>query len=246
MSKEWFDTWFDSEYYHLLYKNRNDEEAQLFINNLVAHLGLVPNQKVFDLACGKGRHSIMLHQLGLDVIGADLSENSIAYAKQFETDTLQFFVHDMRGILRSNYFDAVMNCFTSFGYFKHRHHNELTAQAMVNATKKGGKIVIDFINSFKGEAGIKAKSVFEIKEGDVTFHISKKLENGFFLKDIAVHDADKPVQHFSESVQAFYLQDFIDLFDKAGATLLEYFGDYHLHAFDKDNSSRLIMIFEKR
>jgi cyclopropane fatty-acyl-phospholipid synthase-like methyltransferase len=246
MGKEWFDTWFDSEYYHLLYKNRNDDEAQLFINNIVTHLGLQQGQKVFDLACGKGRHSMMLNQLGLDVIGADLSENSITYAKQFENETLQFFVHDMRSILRSNYFDVVMNCFTSFGYFKHRHHNELVAQAMVNASKKNGKIVIDFINSIKGEASIKAKADFEIIEGNTTFHVFKKLENGYFLKDIAVHDANKPVQHFSESVQAFYLQDFIDLFDKAGATLLEYFGDYQLHKFTESTSPRLIMVFEKR
>jgi 2-polyprenyl-3-methyl-5-hydroxy-6-metoxy-1,4-benzoquinol methylase len=246
MAQEWFDTWFDSEYYHLLYKDRNDAEAELFIKNICKFLDLKKQACVLDLACGKGRHSMMLHQLGYNVIGADLSENSIAHAKQFENENLQFYVHDMRAIIRSNYFDVAMNCFTSFGYFKHRHHNQLVANAMVAAVKNGGNIVIDFINSYKGEASIKLQSTFSIQEGNIRFEIQKKLEDGFFKKTITVHDSNKPIQQFSESVQAFYLADFVELFSKAGATLITHFGDYHLHPFDNTESARLIMVFKKK
>jgi cyclopropane fatty-acyl-phospholipid synthase-like methyltransferase len=246
MAKEWFDTWFDTTYYHTLYKNRNDEEAQLFITNISKHLGLQPGAKVLDLACGKGRHSIMLHQLGLDVMGADLSENSIAHAKQFENDTLQFVVHDMRYILRTNYFATVFNCFTSFGYFKKRHHNQLVANAMTAAVTKGGKIVIDFINSYKGEKGLQTNNKYTVQDGDVTFTITKKLENGFFVKQIDVQDGDTALQTFTESVQALYLPDFIELMSNAGAQFVTHFGDYTLHAFDQTTSPRLIMIFEKK
>ncbi len=82
MKKEWFASWFDSPFYHILYKNRDDEEAQQFISNLIQHIHLKKNAKVMDLACGKGRHARMLHQEGLRVLGVDLSPNSISAAKK--------------------------------------------------------------------------------------------------------------------------------------------------------------------
>jgi cyclopropane fatty-acyl-phospholipid synthase-like methyltransferase len=246
MAKEWFDTWFDTNYYHILYKNRNDEEAQLFITNICNNLQLGAGAKVLDLACGKGRHSVMLNKLGLDVIGADLSENSITHAKQFENEHLHFYVHDMRYILRTNYFDTVFNCFTSFGYFKKRHHNQLVANAMVAAVVNGGRIVIDFINSYKGEIGLQTNNSHTTKDGDITFTIHKKLENGFFVKQIDVQDGDNPVQSFTESVQALYLADFKELLSNAGAQLVGHYGDYTLQNFDQATSPRLIMVFEKQ
>ena len=55
IQKKWFQSWFDTSYYHILYKNRNDDEAQRFITNLVEYLNIAKDQKILDLACGKGR-----------------------------------------------------------------------------------------------------------------------------------------------------------------------------------------------
>ena len=121
---DWFASWFDTNYYHLLYKNRNDDEARLLIEHLVGYLNLAPNSKVLDLACGKGRHSITLNELGFDVLGIDLSSNSIEEAKQFENETLHFDVCDMRNSFTKNTFDVVFNLFTSFGYFDNKSDNE--------------------------------------------------------------------------------------------------------------------------
>ncbi|MGB1309467.1 MAG: class I SAM-dependent methyltransferase, partial [Oceanihabitans sp.] len=92
--KEWFASWFDSPFYHILYKDRDYTEAQQFMDNLTQYLNLPEKGKILDLACGKGRHSIYLNKLGYQVTGVDLSENSIAHAKQFENESLHFKVHD--------------------------------------------------------------------------------------------------------------------------------------------------------
>ncbi len=55
---EWFASWFDTSYYHILYKHRDDSEAQEFIRNLVSFLNIKKENRLLDLACGKGRHSI--------------------------------------------------------------------------------------------------------------------------------------------------------------------------------------------
>ena len=89
-NNEWFSDWFDTTYYHTLYKNRDEDEARFFIENLCRFLTIKPNSSLLDLACGKGRHSITLNELGHKVLGVDLSENSISIAKQTQRRGLHF------------------------------------------------------------------------------------------------------------------------------------------------------------
>jgi len=84
MEKEidWFKTWFNSNYYHLLYNNRSQQEANSFIDNLVLKLKLEKHHNVLDLGCGKGRHSKKLSQFFKLVDGLDLSKENIIQAKK--------------------------------------------------------------------------------------------------------------------------------------------------------------------
>ena len=74
---KWFESWFDTAYYHALYAHRNDAEAMAFMDALVGYLRLESGAKVIDVACGKGRHAAHLAELGMDVLGFDLSENEL-------------------------------------------------------------------------------------------------------------------------------------------------------------------------
>ncbi len=244
MKTEWFASWFDSNYYHQLYKHRNDEEAKLFINNIVAHLQLQQNATVIDVACGKGRHSIMLAEQGLQVTGVDLSANSITYAKQFETKTLQFAVHDMRNVLCSNYYDAVFNLFTSFGYFNTSADNANAARALSIALKPQGFLVIDFLNVPTAMANINNKPLETIVEGAVTFKIARKFENNKFCKQIEVWENNELVQQHIEQVSALVLADFEQYFSPHNMQLQNTFGNYALEPHTAQ-SPRLIMVFKK-
>ena len=79
----WYKDWFNSKYYHLLYKNRDHNEAALFLDN-ISNEFKNKNAKILDVACGKGRHAKYLNNLGFDVTGIDLSVNSIKYAKEYD------------------------------------------------------------------------------------------------------------------------------------------------------------------
>lgn len=94
--QKWYQSWFDTPYYHILYQQRNYDEAQRFIKNLVAYLKINENQNILDLACGKGRHSIFLNSLGYNVTGVDLSKQSILEASKSTNARLKFMIHDMR------------------------------------------------------------------------------------------------------------------------------------------------------
>ncbi|MGY0392258.1 class I SAM-dependent methyltransferase [Bizionia sp. KMM 8389] len=239
-SAQWFTSWFDTPYYHILYKDRDNSEAQLFMDTLTHYLNLPEDGEILDLACGKGRHAIYLNTLGYQVTGADLSESSIAHAKQFENDTLHFKVHDMCEPFGKQ-FDAVFNLFTSFGYFENESDNLKTIQAIQANLNETGFGVIDFMNT---EYVINNLVPEETKtvEG-IEFHLKRYVEDGHIIKDIQFEDNGKKHQ-YQERVRAFTLEEFQDLFEQAGVYLLDIFGDYKLQKFQKNTSERLIMIFK--
>ena len=142
----WFETWFDSEYYHILYKDRDYSEAENFIDTLVDHLQPNKEHRFLDLACGKGRHSIHLNKLGLHVEGCDYSANSISHAQQFANNKLHFYEHDMRNELPEKY-DYILNLFTSFGYFDSDEEHRATLQHIYDGLNTNGTFVFDFLNA---------------------------------------------------------------------------------------------------
>ncbi len=239
---EWFKRWFNTTYYHLLYGKRNDEEAAFFLTNLLSQLKLQPQARCWDLNCGKGRHAVYLNKKGFEVIGTDLSEENIKYALQSENEKLHFYKHDMRGLFYANYFDAVFNLFTSFGYFKSKHDDEKVFQSVANSLKPGGLFVLDFLNATRV---IESASCDEEKKiDDISFRITKKTENNFIVKEIKVTDNGK--EHvYTEEVRAFTLPDFEALAQKAGLKLKNKFGNYAMQPFDENYSERLILIFVK-
>ncbi|MFA9290834.1 MAG: class I SAM-dependent methyltransferase [Solirubrobacteraceae bacterium] len=239
---EWFEDWFNSEYYHVLYKNRDQHEAEKFITNLVNHLKINKSAYLLDLACGKGRHAIFLNSLGFNLLGLDLSKNSITQAKEFENKNLHFQVHDMREVYKENTFDIVLNLFTSFGYFNSLEENLKVIKSIHTQLKPNGKLIIDFINAKKFITNL---IPFEEKilEG-INFKIYKKIENKQFVKTIEIINENKNYS-FQEKVQALELPDFLDL-TKGLFNLENTFGNYNLDAFNAENSDRLILEFQKK
>jgi SAM-dependent methyltransferase len=242
--KEWFEDWFDSPYYHLLYQHRNDEEAFAFVERLTTWLNPAPMNTLLDLACGKGRHARAFSAHQLDVTGLDLSPQSIEHAKQFETEHLHFYVHDMRNVFRTNYFDFTCNLFTSFGYFKSAHDNQLAARSMSQGLKPGGKLVIDFVNQSQARRNIEASRQETIHRDHIRFDIERSYTDTQLLKKISIQDGDLQAC-FTETVNSFTCDAMSALFEAAGLKRIEQFGTYTLDAYDEEHSPRMILVFTK-
>ncbi|MCB2378610.1 class I SAM-dependent methyltransferase [Hymenobacter sp. BT635] len=240
---EWFSTWFDSPYYHLLYRDRNHTEARAFIDELLTHLHPKPSTRLLDLGCGKGRHAIYLNEKGYDVTGVDLSPESIAYARQFAHEHLHFYVHDMRDPLPYGPFDFIFNLFTSFGYFANETENVVALRSAAAALRPGGKMVIDFMNT---ELTVRQLVVHEQKTVDgITFHLHRHLSNDFIVKEIRFTDHEGQPQQYEEQVRALSQDRFEEYFQMAGLRLAEVLGNYQLDAYDEKTSPRMIFILKK-
>ncbi|MBX2930926.1 MAG: methyltransferase domain-containing protein [Chitinophagaceae bacterium] len=246
MRKEaWYKDWFASPYYHQLYQNRDETEAYRFISTLIQYLNPSPNSYMLDVACGKGRHSIALAEMGFNVTGIDLSLPSIEEAKVNETDNLHFFQHDMRLPFWVNYFDYAFNFFTSFGYFRTKREHDNAIRTIANSLKKNGVFVIDYLNVHYAENTLHSNDITKID--DTEFHITRWHDATHFYKQIQVIDTESfaPKHLFTEKIAKFSLGDFTEMLSYQHLQIQEVFGDYQLNSFNIKNSPRLIIIAKK-
>ena len=235
---DWFSSWFNTPYYHTLYKHRDDTDARIFMQNITSFLKLPSQTHILDLACGKGRHAVFLNSLGYKVTGVDLSENNIIAANAFANARLDFEVHDMRDSIAKKY-DAIFNLFTSFGYFEDDAIDIQVLKNIKTGLKDNGTAVIDFLNV----ATVKQNLISdEIKTIDsIDFYIHRKIENGFIIKEISFEDKGEKFSYF-ERVKYLDIHKFTSYFKNAGLTFTHIFGDYKLAAYEENTSNRLIFI----
>jgi len=231
--------WFDSDYYHVLYKHRDYNEARNFIDNIIEYLDLKKGSKILDLACGIGRHSIYLDKIGFKVIGTDKSPNNIKKAKASKNQDISFLQMEMIDDTNHKY-DVIFNLFTSFGYVNHD-YNLKTIKNIERQLKDDGTVIVDFMNTLfvKKNLVIEETKVID----DLSFKIKRKSDGKHIYKEIKFHD--KKNYFFQEKVMDLSLKDFENYLIKYNLKIIKTFGDYNLNEFDIENSERLIMVIKK-
>ena len=226
---EWFESWFDTNWYHMLYCDRDESEASQFIQNLFKELNPPAHASVLDLACGKGRHSQTINDLGYKVWGVDLSEQSINHALTIKGENLSFAVHDMRKTYKKEYFDIIVNLFTSFGYFNSEDDNLEVMKSVWEGLKPNGIFVMDFLNAQKVKSELVSNEIVT-KEG-IEFRIKRRLEDNVIVKEIYFESEGNNL-HFEERVTAFEKHDLESLFTPCNLIVKKVFGDYNLNPFN--------------
>lgn len=245
--KEWYETWFDSPFYHRLYFERDEKEAAAFIRKLADHLAIKPGSRVLDAACGRGRHCRILASLGFDVTGIDLSPASIDHAKQKEgeKDNLHYYIHDLRLPFWGNYFDYIFNFFTSFGYFRTRREHDAAIRTLSRGLKPGGFLVIDYLNVHYSEDHLvpaESKTV-----GSSLYEMKRWYDETHFYKSIRVSDASLATPlSYTEKIARFSLGDLTEMLAFCDMQVKEVFGNYQLGSYDTRKTPRLIVVAGKK
>src|SRR5689334_23926815 len=117
---DWWATYFDAHYlleYQPIFNFARDREE---VARLMEVLALPAGSRILDVPCGQGRHAHLLAEAGFDVDGFDLSRDLLARAKERGNGPrLRYTRGDMRRLPArwTARFDAVVNLFTSFGFF---------------------------------------------------------------------------------------------------------------------------------
>jgi SAM-dependent methyltransferase len=117
---EWWADYFDADYlreYEPLFTLERDRRE---VARIIEVLGLPAGARLLDVPCGQGRHAHLLAEAGFQVDGFDLSTDLLTRARARGTGpTLRYRRGDMRRLPSgwTGRFDAVLNLFTSFGFF---------------------------------------------------------------------------------------------------------------------------------
>jgi SAM-dependent methyltransferase len=110
-------------------------------------LDLRPGMRVLDVPCGEGRISGRLAGMGCEVVGVDYTEAWIELARK-QYPEVTFEVADMRSLSYVQEFDAVVNWFTSFGYFDPQTNDDVLAR-LARALRPGGRLLLELHNPWR-------------------------------------------------------------------------------------------------
>lgn len=114
------------------------------VSRLIELLGLPAASRILDVPCGQGRHAHLLAEAGFDVDGLDYSRQLLAVARERGAGmNLRYRRGDMREMPArwTRRFDAVVNLFTSFGFFTHPAEDVRVIRELARVLKRGGMLI---------------------------------------------------------------------------------------------------------
>ncbi|WP_334076217.1 MULTISPECIES: class I SAM-dependent methyltransferase [Paenibacillus] len=240
---EWFEESFGEDYL-LVYKHRDVQGAKREVHKMIAWLGLPEGAKVLDLCCGMGRHSLALAESGYEVTGIDLSEVLLREARRNDPEgRVTWLQADMRKLPLPGGFDAVVNLFSSFGYFEQDEEHVKVLREICRMLKPRGRFIIDFLNPSYTAAHLVPASQ-RVDDGQ-RIDEKRAIENGYVKKWITITNETNPGEkprHYLERIKMYSRETFEAMLTEAGLMLEQVHGGYEEELYDPERSSRMIMV----
>nr|WP_246628309.1 class I SAM-dependent methyltransferase [Paenibacillus oenotherae] len=230
----------------LVYKHRNWEQAEQEVQRMSGWLELRKNDKVLDIGCGMGRHSLALAELGYEVTGIDLSEELLQEARRHNEDgrIKELIRGDMRELpFAEGRFDATVNLFTSFGYFEQENDNKRVLMEIRRVLREGGRFLIDFLNPVYVEHNLVPRSERVDEASGLRIVETRAVSDGWVVKGISIGaQADgSDERQYEERVRLYPLMWFQAALAEAGLELEHVYGDYEGRAYEEVASPRMIL-----
>ena len=141
---DWWASYFDAGYlkeYEPLFTLERDRRE---VARLLELLALPAGSRILDCPCGQGRHAHLLAEAGFDVDGLDYSRELLARARARGTGPrLRYTRGDMRRLPArwTGRFDAVLDLFTSFGFFVDPADDARVISEFARVLRPGGVLV---------------------------------------------------------------------------------------------------------
>ncbi|HVD87127.1 MAG TPA: class I SAM-dependent methyltransferase [Solirubrobacterales bacterium] len=156
--QDWYATAFDGMSAEMAWTERTEGEIKRALTMLRPHGG----ERILDLACGTGRHSLELVRQGFSVVGVEISQELVEIAhRDAEEQGLEatFIQGDLRTLDFEDEFDIVLNLNDgAVGYFETEEENHRTFEVISRALKQGGRNLIQVPNVLYARAHLPQRS----------------------------------------------------------------------------------------
>lgn len=220
--------------------------TQTEVDNLVGLLRIGEHDRILDLCCGTGRHSLELARRGYSVIGVDRMASFIEKAsRRAEDEHLQvsFVVGDMREYRQPNGFDIVMNLFGSFGYFEGPEDDRQVMDNMLASLRSGGRFLIETMGKEILARDFRERDWSE--EGDTLVLAQRSLNEDWSRIQTRwiVIQGDQRIEH-TVSVRAYSAAELASLMVGCGFSNVQVYGDLEGSPYNHE-AKRLVVVGTK-
>jgi SAM-dependent methyltransferase len=145
--REWWATYFDAQYLKEYEPLLSERDSRRQVGRLLEVLALPIGVRVLDVPCGQGRHARLLAEAGYRVDALDYSADLLRVARAegapAGSGTVRYHRGDMRELPErwTGRFQAVVNLFTSFGFFRHPADDARVVREFARVLAPGGTFV---------------------------------------------------------------------------------------------------------
>src|SRR5689334_2940501 len=156
--QDWYETAFTGMSAEMAWTERTEQEIKRALTMLRPQGG----ERVLDLACGTGRHSLELVRQGFSVVGVEIGEELVDIARKDAAEQgleAEFIQGDLRELDFEEEFDIVLNLNDgAVGYFETDEENHRTFEVISRALERGGLNLIQVPNVLYARARLPQRS----------------------------------------------------------------------------------------
>ncbi|MBI4803201.1 MAG: class I SAM-dependent methyltransferase [Elusimicrobia bacterium] len=242
---EWHKDFFKNSFYNPASPaavTKAPEEARFVLKQLKLKKGA----KLLDLCCGPGRHAVEFAKKGLAVTGYDFSGEYLREAARRakkKKAALRLIRGDMRQLKFKDEFDAVVNLFTSFGYFQNFPDDLKALKGAARALKSGGRFMLDTMNGEFVRKKFHPRSWTRMPDGSYRLDETVYKKDGIVVAWTFLKAGKKPVSRLF-FIRLYSRKTLSAALKKAGLTPLKFWGSFQ-GALLSDKRNRLIALAQK-
>lgn len=217
-------------------RSKAKQEVGFVLDNLDLPIG----SSILDVPCGTGRHSYLFAKQGYKVTGVDISKACIKIAKkEWGHKNLVYELADMSKLSKyKEGYNAVLNLFTSFGYFQTDKQNRKVLEGFYKTLKTGGKLGMQIINR---DWLMEVFSSNDWHEHSGKYILNKRVYNPKdFYNEAWMTIIDKKSRKektYYHRCRLYSKQEIVGLLREIGFKKVKVFGDFEGSSFKKKEST---------
>jgi len=228
--------------YPILFSPRRLSDAAGEVDRMISLLQIPCGAHVLDLCCGVGRHSLELARRGFKVTAVDRTKLYLDKAREraeAEGLELEFVQEDMRSFSRRCGFDAIVNLYTSFGYFEDMEEDRQVVKNVHSSLRAGGPFLIEMMGK-EVLARIFVERGWREEEGVITLEERKVTRNWSWCENRWVAIKGDERREFRISHRLYSAIELSGLLRDCGFSQAEVYGDLEGNPYDH-TAKRLVI-----
>jgi ubiquinone/menaquinone biosynthesis C-methylase UbiE len=230
----------------LIFTAERQKSAEKVVLEIISLLKVNKDQKILDLCCGVGRHTLCFARLGFQITGVDINQDfldTIAQIARSEgLNNVELINCDMTKFRNVNKYDLICNLWDSFG-FNSIEEDFKCLRNVYDSLKQNGKFVMEISTTeVTAKRFVPRKWNFENGMYILKERIPDKDLRGLILRTITIKGSE--ILKFERYMYQYTAYELVDSLKKVGFQKIELFENFKEDAYNY-NSNNLVLVASK-